>query len=194
VLGGSVAVATNRSINTLPSTTSPTNTTRQTKSMPPSKTTRRRSPPAEPKTTPSRRRVRKFHNRSLCNIGTVVSIQNVACPQTRPDVASRVASTYRAESSPSKDPADEGNSVCDGRASRPKQVFTIRHSGSASYEASHQSRGPWRSHGRRWTALRIIERYQIVDNPSAEAWIARAKKYGAVHVVVEGAACRLHGS
>jgi hypothetical protein len=41
----------------------------------------------------------------------------------------RVASTYRAESGPSKNPADEGNSVCEGRASRPKQVFTIRHSG-----------------------------------------------------------------
>jgi hypothetical protein len=51
---------------------------------------------------------------------------------------------------------------------------------------SHRSRGPWRSHGRRWTAQRIIERYQIVDTPSAEAWIARAKKYRAVHVVVEG--------
>jgi hypothetical protein len=74
-------VATNRSINTLPSTTSPTNTTRQTKSMPPSKTTRRRSPTAEPKTIPSRRRVRKFHNRSLCNIGTVVSNKTSPAPK-----------------------------------------------------------------------------------------------------------------
>jgi hypothetical protein len=82
VLGGSVAVAQNRSINTLPSTTSPTNTTKQTKSMLPSKATRRRPLPSEPRATPSRRRVRKFHTRSLCSsIGTVVSIRNVACPK-----------------------------------------------------------------------------------------------------------------
>ena len=81
MLGGSVAVAQNRSINTLPSTTSPTNTTKQTKSMLPSKATRPR-PLSEPRATPSRRRVRKFHTRtrSLCSsIGTVVSIRNVAC-------------------------------------------------------------------------------------------------------------------
>jgi hypothetical protein len=134
MLGGSVAVAQNRSINTLPSTTSPTNTTRQTKSMPSSKATRWRPPPSEPRATPSRRRVRKFHNRSLCcSIGTVVSIRTAACPQTRLNATLRVASTYRAENDRSKIRADESNSACDGRASRP---FAFRHFGSASYEAA----------------------------------------------------------
>ena len=48
----------------------------------------------------------------------------------------RVASTYRAESCPSKDQADESNGVCDGRASRPKRVFTIRHSGVGALKCS----------------------------------------------------------
>jgi len=141
MLGGSVAVAQNRSINTLPSTTSPTNTTRQTKSMPSSKATRWRPPPSEPTATPSRRRVRKFHTRSLCiSIGTVVSIRNVAYPQTRLNAMFRVASTYRAENGRSKIRADESNSACDGRASRPEQGFAFRHFGSASYEAPCVSR------------------------------------------------------
>jgi hypothetical protein len=137
MLGGSVAAAPNRSINTLPSTTSPTNTTKQTKSMLSSKATRRRPLPSEPEATPSRRRVRRFHARPLCSsIGTVVSIRNVASAQTRLNVMFRVASTYRAEKVESKIRADESDSVCDGRASRPEQGVAFRHFGSASYEAA----------------------------------------------------------
>src|SRR4029434_2875628 len=35
--------------------------------------------------------------RSFCSMDTVLSIRNVACPQTRPRATSRVASIYRAE-------------------------------------------------------------------------------------------------
>ena len=89
-------MAQDRSINTLPSTTSPTNTKRQTKSMPSSKATRRRPTPSEPRVTRPRRRVSDFHTRSLCTMGIVVSIRNVACPQARPNAMLRPASTYHA--------------------------------------------------------------------------------------------------
>ena len=107
MLGGSVAVALNRSINTLPSTTSPTNTKRQTKSMPSSKATRRRPTPSEPRVTRPRRRVSDFHTRSLCRMDIVPSIRNAACPQTRPNAMFSIARTYRAESGRSKIPADK---------------------------------------------------------------------------------------
>jgi hypothetical protein len=127
ILGGSVAVALNRSINTLPSTTSPTNTKRQTKSMPSSKATRRRPTPSEARVTRPRRRVSDFHTRSLCTMGIVVSIRNVACPQTRPDAMFSISSTYRAESGQSKIPADEATAPAKvGHLAR-EQVFARRH-------------------------------------------------------------------
>ncbi len=39
----------------------------------------------------------------------------------------------------------------------------------AGADMCHRSQGPWRSHGRRWTAQRIIRRYQIVDLPARAA-------------------------
>jgi len=107
ILGGSAAVVQTRSINTLPSTTSPTNTTRQTMSRPSSKGARRRSLPSEPRATRSRWRVSEFHTRSLCRMDIVLSTRNVPCPQTRPSDMSRLTCIYRAEAVDSKIPADE---------------------------------------------------------------------------------------
>src|SRR4030095_6764399 len=72
-----------------------------------SKATRRRPLTSEPRATRSRRRVSEFHTRSFCSMDTVLSIRNVACPQTRPSATSRPASIYRAGGGRSKIPADE---------------------------------------------------------------------------------------
>ena len=90
ILGRSAAVVHARSINILVSTTSPTNTKKQTTSRPSSMASRRRPLPSEPGATRSRRRVREFHTRSLRNMDTVLSIRNVACPKL--DLAARPAS------------------------------------------------------------------------------------------------------
>src|SRR5262245_31034895 len=60
---------------------------------------------------------------------TVVSIRNVACPQTSPDAMVGLAQHLSCRRWQSKIQADMGNSAQLGRAFRPEQVFGLRHFG-----------------------------------------------------------------
>jgi hypothetical protein len=154
MLGGSVAVVQDRSINTLPSTTSPASTKRQTKSMPSSRATRRPTP-SEPTATRPWRRVSDFHTRSLCRVDTVPSIRNVASPQVRSNVMLRLASTYRAEGGRSKHqqvrataPARSGISpeaslraeAFRGQRSTKRHAFRAGHAASTSASSARRAR------------------------------------------------------
>jgi hypothetical protein len=74
MLGGSVAVTQDRSINRLPSTTSPTNTKKQTQTMPSLKFIRRRPTRSEPRASRPRWRAK---DRSLCTVGWAIGHRNI---------------------------------------------------------------------------------------------------------------------